>query len=126
MTKYLYTAETVRTVLAIDGYPVLTQTPFQSVLQHFAAVSALQEALPLLTATVIVGPQSLQPLWKTHGAWLQTHIKTRLHPNNMTFYILHKIQGEEKYAHFSGSRNCGIQNGRLAQPQTQPLRLLTA
>ena len=62
VSGYLYAAEAVRTVLAVKDYPVFTQTVLHSFPHYFAAVSVLQEALPLLTAAGIVVPQSHQPL----------------------------------------------------------------
>lgn len=56
----------MRTVLAVEGYPVVTQIPLHSDPQYFAAVSVLQEVLPLLTAAGVVVPQGLHPLWDTH------------------------------------------------------------
>lgn len=62
----------MRTVLAVEGYPVVTQIPLHSDPQYFAAVSVLQEVLPLLTAAGVVVPQGLHPLWDTH-----THTATQ-------------------------------------------------
>lgn len=67
INKYLYSGEAVRAGLAIADFPVLTQTVRHSELQCVATVSALQELLPLLTASAIVVPQSHYPLWNTHS-----------------------------------------------------------
>lgn len=62
INKYLYSAEAAGTILAIVFYPVVTQTLLDSETQSIAAVSALQELLPLLTASGVVLPQSVYPL----------------------------------------------------------------
>lgn len=61
-SRYLYPAEAVGTVLAVELHPVLAQTVLQVAMQRRAAISALQEPLPLLAATGVVLPQSLHPL----------------------------------------------------------------
>lgn len=63
----------MRTVLAIGDHPVLAEILLHSDQQYIAAISALQEVLPLLTATGIVIPQSLHPvlrLWQVYFALL--------------------------------------------------------
>lgn len=64
--NYLYFCEAVWTELGVDCHPALIQEPVQSCSHYWAAISALQEAFPLFTATNVVFPQSCQPLWQTH------------------------------------------------------------
>lgn len=60
MTKYLNSAEAVRTASAVVGQPGVIQITFQRY-QH-VTISAHQQAFPLLTAMFIVIQESTQPL----------------------------------------------------------------
>lgn len=64
--RYLYFCEAVWTQLGVDFHPAFAQKTIQSYSQNRAAISALQDAFPLFTATDIVFPQSHQTLWETH------------------------------------------------------------
>lgn len=59
---HLYFAEAVRTALAIFRNPHVTQTFFHNGQQQIAAISVLQQTLPLLAAVDVVIPESLHPL----------------------------------------------------------------